>query len=67
MQIAQNNVKKGYESHLKTDFCNKILSISHFFAKKVRIIFKNHAIGHILFKYLLYNNYNCDSIKGGEP
>ena len=36
-----------------------------FFHKKQTIIFEKCSIGHILFKFVLYNNYNCDFKKGG--
>ena len=42
---------------------------SHFllqlFLKKIIIIFEKCAIGHILFKFVLYNNYNYSFKKGG--
>ena len=34
------------------------------FCKKRIIIFENLSIRHILFKFVLYNNYNCDFKKG---
>ncbi len=38
---------------------------SPLFHKKETIIFEKCGIGHILFKFVLYNNCNCDFKKGG--
>ena len=53
--------KEGAErfSFEKDAFC------SIFLLKKITIIFEKCAIGHILFKFMLYNNCNCEFKKGG--
>lgn len=54
-------MKKAQNKNSQSIFINK----SSLFIKKQTIIFEKCAIGHILFKFVLYNKYNCNFAKGG--
>ncbi len=41
-------------------FCGSLPFSFCFLSKKSINIFENRVIGHILFKFVLYNNYNYD-------